>query len=551
MDSNAFQAVLRWPEQLEKLPPCQDACPSGNDIRGWIATITQSEAQGLGREDASTLAWSRLVSTNPFPATMGRICPAPCETRCNRNYKDGAVGIHALERYIGDWALRNGLALPRLDVNPQHESIGVIGAGPAGLSFACQMARRGYPVTIYEAAPEPGGMLRYGIPEYRLPKNIRDGEIQRILDLGVDLRLNTRIGREVMLAGLYTRHSGLFLGIGAQQGRSLRIPGEEGPGIWTGVDYLKRMNSGRKVAVGDRAVVIGGGNSAINAARIARRAGAAVFLLYRRSREEMPAIENEIDNALQEGVNIEYLAAPREILREGGRIRALVVQKMQLAEPDKSGRRRPVPVAGAEYELPVDSVIAAISQEPVWENLGDLRPRSVWMECDASGRADERLWAGGDVLGLGIASHAIAQGRQAAEAMHAQLRGLANLEKPRGLAITADQIRLDYYAEHAPVKPPARPPEEWLNEPDREICQTIEEDPFLQEITRCFSCGLCFGCQRCWMYCNPSSYTRLQETGPGAYFSLDLDSCEGCGKCIEICPCGFLSLRKTEQAATA
>ena len=551
MDSNAFQAVLRWPEQLEKFPPCQDACPSGNDIRGWIATINQSEAQELSREDACTLAWNRLVSTNPFPATMGRICPAPCETRCNRNFKDGAVGIHALERYIGDWALRNRLALPLIDVNPQHESIGVIGAGPAGLSFAFQMARRGYPVTIYEAAPEPGGMLRYGIPEYRLPKNVRDGEIRRILDLGVDLRLDTRVGREVTLAGLYTRHSRLFLGIGAQQGRSLRIPGEEGPGVWTGVDYLNQVISGRNLTVGDRVVVIGGGNSAINAARVTRRTGAAVFLLYRRTREEMPANEREIEDALQEDINIEYLASPREILRDGSSIRAIIVQKMQLAKPDKSGRRRPVPIPGGEYELPVDSVIAAISQEPAWEDLRGLRPRGIWMECDATGRVDEQMWAGGDVLGLGIASRAIAQGRQAAEVMHAQLRGLGTIAPHKGLAITADQIRLDYYGEQSPVKQPTSPPEEWLNEPDREICQTIPEDQFQQEITRCFSCGLCFGCQRCWMYCNPSSYTRLQETGPGAYFSLDLDSCEGCGKCIEICPCGFLSPRESAQASIA
>mgnify|MGYP001828953830 CR=1 FL=1 len=551
MNSNELQAVLRWPEQLEKLPPCQDACPSRNDIRGWIAAIAQSKIEGPGREDVFTLAWNRLVSTNPFPATMGRICPAPCETRCNRHHKDGAVAIHALERYIGDWALRNRLALPLLDGNPQPESIGVIGAGPAGLSFACQMARRGYRVSVYEAAPEPGGMLRYGIPEYRLPKHVRDGEIQRILNLGVDLMLNTRIGRDVALAELYTRHGRLFLGIGAQQGRSLRIPGEEGPGVWNGVDFLSRVHRGQYVAVGGRAAVIGGGNSAINAARVARRKGAEVFLLYRRTRDEMPAIDTEIEDALQEGVNIEYLATPREVLREGGRIRAIRVQKMQLARTDTTGRRRPVPIAGAEYDLPVDSVIAAISQEPVWDNLGELNPRGTWMECDATGRVDSQLWAGGDIRGLGIASRAIAQGGQAAEAMHAQLRGLAAIESTLGLAITADQIQLDYYAEQSPVKLPARPPEEWLTEPDREICQTIPEDGFQQEISRCFSCGLCFGCQHCWMYCDPSSYTRLQEPGPGAYFSLDLESCEACGKCIDVCPCGFLSLRETAQASTA
>jgi formate dehydrogenase major subunit len=551
MENNGFQIALRWPEQREKLPPCQDACPSGNDIRGWIATITQAGAQGLSPEAARTRAWKRLVAANPFPATMGRICPSPCETRCNRSHKDGAVAIHALERYIGDWALRNRLALPRLEAAPRHEAIGVIGAGPAGLSFAWQMAHRGYPVTVYEAAPEPGGMLRYGIPAYRLPENVRDAEIRRILDLGVELRTNTRVGREVSLADLYARHGGLFLGIGAQQGRSLRIPGEEGPGVWTGVDYLNRVNRRQQVDTGDRTVVIGGGNSAINAARAVRRRGATAFLLYRRTREEMPAIESEIEDALREDVRIEYLSAPREILREGGRIRALIVQKMQLTEPDESGRRRPVPVPGAEYELPVDSVIAAISQEPAWEYLDELGPRGIWMECDPTGRVGERLWAGGDVLGLGIASRAIAHGRRAAAAMHAQLRGLAATEQPRGLPIMQDQIRLDYYAAQSPVMPPARPPQEWLREPEREIRQTITEDLFRRELGRCFSCGLCFGCQRCWMYCNPASYTPLREPGPGSYFSLELDSCEACGKCIDVCPCGFLGQRETVQSSTA
>jgi formate dehydrogenase major subunit len=336
------------PKQLERLPPCKANCPSGADIRGWVTTIAQRKRIGLSDEEAYTAAWKKIVSVNPFPAVMGRICPHPCESGCNRLEKDGALAVNQLERFIGDWALERGLKHELLEPEPKPESIGVIGAGPAGLSFAYQMARRGYSTTVYERYPKPGGMLRYGIPVYRLPKEILDAEIQRIVDLGVELELDTRIGRDIAAGDLQGRHQALFLGIGAHKGLQLRVPGETGPGVWTGTDYLSRINQGEKIHLGERVVVIGGGDTAIDAARAARRGGSAVTLLYRRTRREMPAIDSEVEEALQEGIQLEYLAAPVEIFRGDHDLpRSLLVQRMKLGVPDASGRRRPIPIEGS------------------------------------------------------------------------------------------------------------------------------------------------------------------------------------------------------------
>jgi len=537
-----FRLSLYSPSQLEKAPPCQAGCPNGNDVRGWIGLIAQHEKTGMSREEAYGAAWRKLAENNPFPAVLGRVCPHPCEAHCSRAEREGAVAINALERFIGDWAIEHGLPLERAEAETQPESIGVVGAGPAGLSFAYQMARRGYRVTVYERSSKPGGMLMHGIPEYRLPERVVEAEVQRILDLGVELRLDTRVGRDVSLADLRACHSVLFLGIGAQAAKGLGIPGDEGPGVWCGTEFLDALNAGEPVDVGRRVIVVGGGNTAVDAARSARRLGAEVTLLYRRTRQEMPASEEEVDDAIEEGVRLVILSAPVEIERDGDGMRAVTVQQMTLGAPDASGRRAPVPVAGAISTLDADTVIAAVSQEPDWAGLEDVRPDGVWLHPGEDGGVAGGVWAGGDALGLGIVGLAISQGRHAAEEVHANLRGLpAAPAAPVRPAIAPSAVRTDYYPEKPPVSRPRRPSEECADDLDVEVAQTLDEDAFLEEASRCFSCGLCFGCQQCWMYCNPGGITRLDEVRPGMYFALLLDRCEGCGKCLEVCPCGFLS----------
>ncbi|MHC4077214.1 MAG: FAD-dependent oxidoreductase, partial [Planctomycetota bacterium] len=446
------------PTQVEKLPPCTSTCPSGHDVRGWLAPIAQREKAGISLEEAKDAAWKIAVDMNPFPSIMGRVCPHPCESGCNRKDKDGAVAINSVERAIGDWGIERGLQLSKLDVGgPFDEKIAVVGAGPAGLSCAYQLARRGYKVTVFEALPESGGMLRYGIPNYRLPREVIDSEVKRITDLGVEIKYDTPIGKEITFDSLREEYDAVFAAIGAHTGRNLRCPGEEGPSVYTGTDFLRAANTGRQVDVGDRVVVIGGGDTAIDAARVslrytadvaqvARRQKAEVKILYRRTRKEMPAIEREIEEALEENIEIEFLAAPAEILRDDdGAVVGMKVQRMELGEPDDSGRRRPVPIEGKIDEIEVDTVITAVSQAPDCNTLGAFQDTG-WLNVDDWGKTSiEGVWSGGDNANLGIATTAIGQGRKAALSIHATLRG----EEPRSengqQPILTDRIILDYY----------------------------------------------------------------------------------------------------------
>lgn len=541
-DESVLERAGLRPLRIAKRPPCSGGCVNSGDIRGWIGLVAQRDKMGLTDHESFRRAWGVLAAMNPFPATLGRVCPHPCEDRCNRKDKDGPVAINALERFLGDWALEDGTPLPVLaDPGSRTESVGVIGAGPAGLSFAYQMARRGYQVTVYEGAERAGGMLQFGIPEYRLPERILAGEIQRILDLGVELRLNTVVGRDISVAQLRQSHQVVFLGLGAGRGLRLGVPAEAGEGSWTGVEYLALVNRGEPPELGDQVVVVGGGNTAIDAARTARRAGAAVTLLYRRTRAEMPAIAAEVDEALAEGVEPVWLASPVAVLRnEAGQVRGVTVQRMELGPADASGRCRPVPVEGSEYDLPATSVIAAVSQEPDWEGLGELQPDTRWLAGGPRGGVGDGVWAGGDSLGLGLAGSAIGQGRLAAEAADARLRGVPPPELPED-PFPSKSVKPDFYPGQLPIVPPHLSAEASLAAPEAEPHGTISEEEFLHEVTRCFSCGLCYGCEQCFMFCNQEGLIREGAGAPGSYFSLRLERCQSCGKCVDLCPCGFLS----------
>jgi NADPH-dependent glutamate synthase beta subunit-like oxidoreductase len=387
-------------QQLEKRPPCQAECPNSGNVRGWLGIIAQRRKHGLSLEQAYDRAWEELAHRNPFPASIGRICPHPCETRCTRNDKDGAVSINALERFLGDWAIKRNLPLPLIEGQRHTESIGVIGSGPAGLSFAYQMARRGYPVTIYERHVQPGGMLRDAIPDYRLPRAVVDAELNRLLELNIAVIKGVELGKDISLQELRERHDILFLGMGAQGARRLEIPGEAGSGVIPGIVYLRQRKHGLRTGLGNQVVVIGGGNTAIDAARSARRDGAAVTVLYRRTRDVMPAAAHEVDDAITEGVEFIFLGVPTAVLREDSVVSGIEYRHTNAAATSE------------RQQLAASSIIVAVSQEPDWQDLGLAGDDDKWLHTEEDGRLADDLWAGGDDRGLGIASRSVAQGRQ-------------------------------------------------------------------------------------------------------------------------------------------
>ncbi len=531
------------PEHVEKKPPCMVGCPNGTKIREIVTTIAQTEARGRTYPESYKLAYNLLIEKNPLPATCGRVCPHPCEGECNRQYKDGSVSINNIERFIGDYAIEHNFPIEKLTDEKYTEKISIIGSGPAGLSCAFQLARRGYEnVTIYEAFSKAGGMLRYGIPDYRLPQEVLDKEIQRIEQLGVKFKYNTIIGKDITYEKLQEESDAIFVGIGAHLGKKLGLENEDAPNVMTGVEFLHKINSGSTVEVGDKVLVIGGGDTAIDAARISRRLGADVTIVYRRTRNEMPAIEEEIQGAEEEGIKFIFLLAPLELIKEGDKVVKMRCQKMQLGEPDSSGRRRPVPIEGEEITLDCSFVIPAISQEPNFEPLEELHEGKDWVKVDDGFKSClDKTFAGGDVIDLGLVTIAIFQGRKAAETIHCNLRGIEPEPEPELEVVRQNKIVMEYYAEKVRQQALKLPPEERLKDMNLEITKTLTEEQIKEEASRCFSCGSCFDCGTCWSLCQDQVIKKPLERYQKYTFKLEL--CKGCSKCAEACPCGYIEMK--------
>ena len=411
----------------EDQPVCQRTCPVNLDIRTYVGQI----ADGKYLESLATIR-DRL----PLPGSIGRVCPHPCETACNRQYLDEPISICFLKRFVADVELDRGIEpVYETPENKYSEKIGIIGAGPAGLTCAYHLARKGYRhITVYEALPVPGGYLWVGIPEYRLPKKLLKREVDLIANMGIDIRYNTRVGKDVSFADLRKENDALFIGAGCHKGLKLRVPGEdeyEGKGIVDCVTFLREQALGKPFDVKGKLIVIGGGNAAIDSARVGWRMGfEEVYILYRRTKKEMPANPWEIDAAEHEGVKLQYLAAPVEILGQNGRVSGMKCIKMELGEPDASGRRSPVPVKGSEYVIDAQTIVPAISQGTNLDFLGQEDHGLAvnrWQTFDVDAETGETnvpgIFAGGDVVtGPNIAIRAVAAGKMAAEGIHTYLR---------------------------------------------------------------------------------------------------------------------------------
>ena len=419
----ASQRILHFNQRNDRLAPCRQTCPAEIDIPKYVTQIREGDYEG---------AVNTIRERNPLLLACGRVCPHPCEDNCRRGIEDDPVSINQLKRFAADFEMNSGKRLPVALAPPTDKRIAVVGGGPAGLTCAFFLRRLGHEVTIYEAMPKLGGMLRYGIPEYRLPKKVLDWEIEGILNLGIEAKTNTRFGRDFDLGTLEAEgFDAVFLGHGAWQDSSLRVEGEDMAGSFKGIDFLSRLADGEDIPVGKSAVIIGGGNTAIDCTRNLLRLGVEnVYIVYRRTRNEMPANVVEIDAAEEEGVQFQFLAAPvRVIGDENGKVTHLEYLKMELGEPDASGRRRPVPIEGSETLIETDMVITAIGQSPdisfaeqINEQVAELKT-TRWNTIDVDPATLQstipHLFAAGDAAtGPSLVVSAIGGGRRAARSIH-------------------------------------------------------------------------------------------------------------------------------------
>jgi len=606
----------KCPTYIHRTPPCQGSCPAGEDIRGWL-NIARDIEKPPADMPWQEYAFRRVTEANPFPAIMGRVCPAPCEDGCNRNEVEDHVGINAVEHFIGNYALEHNLKL-----HPAGEDTGkkvaLIGSGVASLSCAYQLRRMGHACTVFEAHEELGGMLRYGIPGYRVPREVLDGEIQRVLDLGVEVRRNTKIGVDVSLEELRAEYDAVFVGIGAQSGAALPVPGGDAPNCISGIAFLEAFNDGRLKHSAKNVLVIGGGDTAMDVAAVARRLGhiehareldrpenvilghvehdvatvahrrgADVTIVYRRPVAKMPATKMEIEHVTQEGVVIRDSLAPVEVLvGEDGRAYAL-----RVIEADWSTGKM-VKREGTEQDIPCDLIVAAIGQ------LGDLVGMESldngWGLINADGfyrvKGQTDLFVGGDIVKPHLLTTAIGHGSIAAEGIHNYMSGADPSRRPKVDVHHFSLLEKLRETDHAPSEYPhvqatGTDQADFAvhNYEDRsfaeivpsdqlflghfkytprhvrkenkitadsvlgffgERIQPLAEEEVRAEADRCMSCGMCFECDNCVIYCPQVAIYRVKKTDSttGRYVATDYSKCIGCHICEDVCPSGYIRM---------
>ena len=515
------------PVYVDRLPPCNAACPAGENIQGWLFHAESGDYE---------TAWRVLTENNPLPAVMGRVCYHPCQGACNRQHVDAAVGINAVERFLGDEAIKRGWAFPK-PATASGKRVLVVGAGPSGLAAAYHLARLGHQVEIHEAGPMAGGMMRFGIPKYRLPREILDAEVQRIADLGVTIRYDTRVANiaESLKAGGF--HAA-FLAVGAHIGKRAFIPAADATRIIDAVSLLRSMEGEDKPMLGRRVVVYGGGNTAMDVARTAKRLGATeAIIVYRRTREKAPAHDSEIEEALQEGIMVKWLSTIKQA-DEG----EITIEKMAL---DDKGFPQPT---GEFEKLAADSVVLALGQDvdlSLLEGVPGLEVKDGVVQVGPdmmTGYAG--IFAGGDMVpSERTVTVAVGHGKKAARYIDAWLRGGSYDPAPKHELAGFERLNTWYYSEAPHV---VRPVLDIIRRQSsfEEVVQGLDEGNAQFEARRCLSCGNCFECDNCYGVCPDNAVIKL---GPGNRFEFNYDYCKGCGVCAAECPCGAIKMVAEEN----
>jgi NADPH-dependent glutamate synthase beta subunit-like oxidoreductase/formate hydrogenlyase subunit 6/NADH:ubiquinone oxidoreductase subunit I len=619
LSQKIFQAdrSYKCPTYVHRTPPCQGSCPSGHDIRGWLNIVRGLEKAPAGMT-WQEYAFLRMVESNPFPAIMGRVCPAPCEDGCNRNEVEGHVGINSIEHYIGDYALEQGLKLPAAGAST-GKKVAIVGGGPAGLACAYFLRRQGHACTIFESKPELGGMMRYGIPGYRTPRAVLDGEIKRILDMGVDVRMGVKIGVDVTLDEIQQDFNAVFFGTGAHIGTPLDVPGaKEANNCISGIAFLAAFNEGRLQHGAQRVLVIGGGDTAMDVAAVARRLGhiehahekdhpafvvlgqtthdvaisakrqgAEVSIVYRRPIDKMPATKSEIEHVTQEGVQILPCLIPVEVVHDA----PSHAHALRVAEVDWTGGKMTVK-PGTERDIECDLIVSAIGQAPDFGGFEALDNGKGAAAVDAYYRSPKMdgVFAGGDVIKPHLITTAIGHAWIAAQSIGHQLKGEAQPNLPKvnahhfdlieklkeagkepadydhvqaggtdraryavhnfedrakSLIVNSKELFLGHFKEtpqHARSQKTIDAENVLGNFETR--LQALSEKEARAEADRCMSCGLCFECDNCLIYCPQKAVHRVKksEATMGRYVDTDYAKCIGCHICKDVCPTGYIQM---------
>lgn len=517
------------PRYVDFFPPCNGACPAGEDIQAWLAFAQAGEHRS---------AWDKLTEENPMPAIHGRVCYHPCETSCNRGFVDSPVSIHAVERFLGDLAISSDWQFVRPSKSTGKRIL-VVGAGPSGLSAAYQLARKGHHVEIFEAGPIAGGMMNFGIPTYRLPRDILRAEIGRIEKLGVEIRLNKKV-TDILAEKLAGGFDAVFIAIGAHIGRKTDIPARDASKILDAVSFLRDVELGTAPQIGRRVAVYGGGNTAMDVARTVKRLGAdEALVIYRRDREHMPAHDFEADEALTEGVKIHWLRTIKDLDST-----SITVEKMEI----KDGR--PVPTGNFET-LEADSLILALGQSTETEFLKGVD--GLQFADDGTVLVDQNMmtgfpgiFAGGDMVpSEKTVTVATGHGKRAARNLDAWLSGGTYEKRPNNPPALFEQLHVWYRTEADTRQQTHTEPEIAVTGFD-EIVAGLNEGSARYEAQRCFSCGNCFECDGCYGACPEDAIVKL---GPGKRYKFNYNLCTGCAACYEQCPCHAIDMVSEKEAA--
>ncbi|MBU1425545.1 MAG: NAD(P)-binding protein [Gammaproteobacteria bacterium] len=627
LNEKIFQAGYSYkcPTYIQSTPPCQGSCPAGEDIRGYLGIVRGTEKVPNGADGKPVMpwqeyAWRRLTEANPFPSVMGRVCPAPCESGCNRNEVEDHVGINSVEHFLGEYAIANKLKFNKPDVKPSGKKVAILGGGPAGLSCAYQLVKKGHEVTIFDEHEYLGGMMRYGIPGFRTPREVLDAEIQRIIDLGVKTRMKCHVGKDITLEQIRKEFDSVFLGMGAQAGRALPIPDSEAPNVVTATAFLKAFNDGRLQHVGKRVVVVGGGDTSIDVATVARRLGhishakptdaeaaiagrmahdvadisakqgAEVALTSVFDIDQMQANKHEIEQAQAEGIYILGGMAPVAVVKDAnGRATALRVAKCEAKFV--GGKLEIKNIEGSEYNIEADLIVSAIGQAVDFTGLEAFNNGKGAVSTDrnyvVSGQPG--VFAGGDVIRPHLLTTAIGHGSIAADGIHNFMMGRDLEKRPKIDAHQFDLMRklAEKGLEPTLAEEPMRGTcdskaavHNFDNRSDRYIIPhdklflghfnyvprnmravtTLDKDSALgnfqdrlgvldekeavAEAKRCMSCGMCFECDNCVVYCPQTAVYRVKKTEAttGRYVATNYDKCIGCHICADVCPTGYIQM---------